>query len=280
MKVIRDIVEMQRRAEQERLSERRISFVPTMGYLHEGHRALLREGRKKGDLLILSIFVNPIQFGPSEDFERYPRDWDRDCAIAKEEGVDLLFAPEASQMYLPLFQTTVHVEQVTQGLCGASRPGHFDGVATVVAKLFNIVKPHVALFGEKDYQQLATLRRMAQDLNFDTEIVGVSTVRESDGLAMSSRNVYLSFDERKVATALHRSLEEGLEQYRSGEREVSKLLHVIQKGIDKEPKIQVDYIEIRDAESLEPISMIERKAVAALAARVGKTRLIDNILIF
>ncbi|MBI4208893.1 MAG: pantoate--beta-alanine ligase [Deltaproteobacteria bacterium] len=280
MKVVRDIAIMQKGAEQIRREGKRIAFVPTMGYLHDGHRALLREGRKKGDLLILSIFVNPIQFGPSEDLERYPRDWDRDCAIAREEGIDLLFAPEASSMYPAHFQTTVHVEQVTQGLCGASRPGHFDGVSTVVAKLFNIVKPHVALFGEKDYQQLATLRRMVEDLNFDTEIVGVPTVRESDGLAMSSRNVYLSSDERKVATVLHRSLEEGLKQYRSGQREVPKLLHAIQKGICEEPKIQIDYLEIRDAESLEPISMIERKAVAAVAARIGKTRLIDNILIF
>ncbi len=279
MEIIREIPVMQHRTDRERLAGRRIAFVPTMGYLHEGHRALLREGRKRGDLLVLSLFVNPIQFGPSEDFERYPRDEDQDSSIAREEGVDLLFAPQPSEMYPARFQTTVHVECVTQGLCGASRPGHFDGVATVVAKLFNIVKPHVALFGEKDYQQLVTLQQMVRDLNFDLDIVAIPTVRESEGLARSSRNVYLSPDERKRAATLYRSLQRGLECYRSGEREVSQLLRVMEEEVRREPQIQMEYLEIRDAQSLEPVFIIERRAVATLAARIGKTRLIDNILI-
>lgn len=279
MKIIKGIVEMQGEAEERRKGGERIAFVPTMGSLHQGHRNLLKEGRRRGGLLVLSLFVNPTQFGPSEDFENYPRDWERDSKIAEEEGVDILFAPEASEMYPEGSQTTVHVDQVTKGLCGLSRPGHFDGVATVVAKLFNIVKPHVALFGEKDYQQLIMIRQMVRDLNFNIEIVAIPTAREEDGLAISSRNAYLTPDERRSALSLFRSLQKGFESFQKGNRQVGSLVGLIRRELSKEPKAEIDYIEIRDAETLEPISVIQRKAVAALAVRIGKTRLIDNILL-
>jgi len=254
----------------------RLAFVPTMGALHAGHLRLLEEGRRLGDRLVLSIFINPTQFGPSEDLAKYPSDLDGDLALAKKAGTDVAFVPEPADMYPPGYQTAIEVEQVSQGLCGASRPGHFSGVATVVAKLFHIVRPHVALFGEKDFQQLAVIRRMVLDLDMGIEIVGVPTVREPDGLAMSSRNRYLGPEDRRRATALVRALEVASAGLGAGERRVSSLVEVARAVLEKDVD-RIDYVEIRDAASLEPIETIgANPAVMAIAAFVGGTRLIDN----
>jgi len=244
MEVIKSPSEMQQRASAWRREGKVIAFVPTMGYFHEGHLSLMREGRERGDVLVVSIFVNPTQFGPGEDFDRYPRDMERDLRMAEEVGVDVIFAPTVEEMYPEGYQTYVEVEKVTKYLCGLSRPGHFRGVTTVVTKLFNIVKPHVALFGQKDYQQLITIERMVKDLNMDVEIVGMPTVREEDGLAASSRNVYLSPEERKAALSLYRSLRRAEELFSEGVRE-----------------------------------SIGERALVAVAAKVGTTRLIDNTLL-
>ena len=205
MDVITSVQQMKLFSARARATNKRIAFVPTMGFLHEGHLSLMREGKKRGDVLVVSVFVNPTQFGPSEDFERYPRDFARDSRMAEEVGVDVFFAPEPKEMYPPNHQSFIRVTDVTRGLCGKSRPTHFQGVATVVGMLFNIVRPHVALFGEKDFQQLVTIQQMVRDLHMDAEVVGMPIVRESDGLAMSSRNTYLNADERKAALSLHRS---------------------------------------------------------------------------
>ncbi len=217
MDVITSVHQMKRYSAQARAMNKRIAFVPTMGFLHEGHLSLMREGKNQGDILIVSIFVNPTQFGPSEDFERYPRDFARDSRMAERVGVDVLFAPEAREMYPPGHQSFIRVTEVTRGLCGKSRPTHFQGVATVVGMLFNIVRPHVALFGEKDFQQLVTIQQMVKDLHMDVEVVGMPIIREADGLAMSSRNTYLNPDERKAALSLHRSLERAREWISKGE---------------------------------------------------------------
>lgn len=279
MEIITSVAEMQERATAALAAGKTISFVPTMGYLHEGHATLLREGRKRGDLLVLSIFVNPTQFGVGEDFESYPRDLARDGETARENGVDIIFAPSASEMYPPGYQTYVNVETVSLPLCGASRPGHFRGVTTVVAKLFNIVKPTFALFGEKDYQQLVVIRRMVRDLNMDLEIIGVPTVREKDGLAMSSRNSYLSPEERKSALCLSRSLAAVCDLYRAGEVVVERLRAEVLRIIESEPPARIDYVEFRDGDSLEEVERADERTVLALAVRIGSTRLIDNTMI-
>jgi pantoate--beta-alanine ligase len=253
-----------------------IAFVPTMGALHTGHVSLLEEGRRRGQALVLSIFVNPTQFGPKEDLARYPRTLDRDLALAVGAGTDLAFVPSAAEVYPPGYQTFIEVREVSQGLCGERRPGHFVGVATVVAKLFLVVRPDVAIFGEKDFQQLAVVRRMTADLNLGVEIVGQPTVREPDGLAMSSRNVYLSPAERTRAAALYRGLRAAKEGLAGGERSAPVLIErateIIAPAVDR-----IDYLEIRDADTLAPVGAIERPAVVLVAAFVGNTRLIDNL---
>jgi len=279
MKIITSITEMQQAALALRREGRRIAFVPTMGFLHEGHASLLREGRTRGDVLVLSIFVNPIQFGPGEDLERYPRNLDGDCAIARACGVDIVFTPTAAEMYPAGFQTSIRVKELALPLCGASRPGHFDGVATVVAKLFNIVQPDVALFGRKDFQQLAIIRRMATDLSLPVEIVGMPIVREADGLAMSSRNAYLSADQRQSALCLYRAIRLVRERYAAGERQAARLIEAARDLIQAEPAAAIDYLELRDSASLETVSTVSDTTLMALAVKIGTTRLIDNTLL-
>lgn len=278
--VVRAPKDLQARALALRAAGRRIAFVPTMGALHAGHVALLEAARPRGDVLVLSIFVNPTQFGPKEDLSRYPRDLEGDLAKAQGAGVDLVFVPDAAAMYPPGWQTVVDVPELSKGLCGASRPGHFRGVATVVLKLFNLVQPHVALFGEKDYQQLQVIRRMVRDLDVPVTIVSVPIVREPDGLAMSSRNAYLSPEERQRALALSRALFGARAAYAQGERRAAALLDDARRVLDAEPGVRVDYLELRDADSLaETGPVLSAPAVLAVAAFVGTTRLIDNVVL-
>jgi len=279
MRVVEKIPEMQELADKLRAEGRTIGFVPTMGYLHEGHLALVRRAREENDVVVVSIFVNPTQFGPGEDFDRYPRDLRRDLGLCERERVDIVFHPSAEEMYPQPYRTYVIVEEITEPLEGRSRPGFFRGVATVVAKLFNIVKPHRAYFGEKDYQQLLVVRQMVRDLNFPIEIVPVPTVREPDGLAMSSRNTYLNPEERKAATALYRGLMAAKALFEKGERDARKLVEECRKVLDSEPLVRVDYVEVCDAEELTPIERVERPAFLAVAAFVGPARLIDGIVL-
>jgi len=267
---------MQEYAEKIRRRGKRISFVPTMGYFHEGHLSLMREAKKIADCLIVSIYVNPTQFGPKEDLSKYPRDFERDAQMAESIGVDVIFHPSDKEMYQENYQTYVDVEGVTKNLCGLSRPGHFRGVTTVCAKLFNIVKPHVAVFGKKDYQQYIAIKRMVDDLNMDLQIVGVPTVREKDGLAMSSRNIYLKEKERPSALSLIASLRLAQKLYEEGERNVSAIIKAAERTIKNAPYTQIDYIKICDANTLTDIDAIYDEAVMALAVKVAKTRLIDN----
>jgi pantoate--beta-alanine ligase len=254
-----------------------VGFVPTMGYLHEGHLALVKQARIENSAVIVSIYVNPTQFGPREDFGAYPRELNRDLESLQKEGVDIVFVPSDDEMYPPEFSSWVDVEKVTGRLEGASRPGHFRGVATVVAKLFNIVQPTRAYFGQKDAQQAAVIKRMVADLNLGMEIVVVSTVRESDGLAMSSRNVYLSPEERQAATILFRALSLARQLRQGGEKDAEKIRRQMTSLIKKEPLARIDYVSIADAETLEELNSVNRPALASLAVKVGKTRLIDNI---
>ena len=279
MKIINSIVHMQALAIAPEREGRRIAFVPTMGYLHEGHASLLREGRKRGDVLVLSIFVNPIQFGRNEDLDSYPRDMERDFQIAEACGVDIVFIPTAAEMYPEGFQTGVTVRDISLPLCGASRPGHFDGVATVVTKLFNIVRPDVALFGRKDYQQLAVIRRMTSDLNMPVEIVGMPIVREADGLAMSSRNAYLSPAERQSALCLSRAVRRARELFAAGERSVAVLVGETRAVIEEETAAAVDYVEFRDDSTLNGVEVADGSTLLALAVKIGQTRLIDNTVL-
>ena len=258
---------------------KKIAFVPTMGFLHEGHLQLIRQARTMGDVLIVSIFVNPIQFGPTEDFKQYPRDWDRDAQLCESGGTDVIFAPTAEEMYPEGFQTSVSTSGLSQNLCGISRPTHFQGVATVVAKLFNCTMPHVALFGEKDFQQLAVIKRMVRDLDFDIQIIGVPTVREADGLAMSSRNTYLSTQERRSALSLSRSLFKAQELFKSGERTARVLIDSARTIITREETAIIDYIKVCDIETLQDVDTISKPAVMALAVKIGKARLIDNVVL-
>ena len=276
MKIVSDIREMQQLAGHYRQQGKTIGFVPTMGYLHEGHLSLMRRARPQCDILVVSIFVNPTQFGPNEDFERYPRDFERDERLCREVGVDVVFYPTADAMYPRPYLTYVHVEKLSETMCGASRPGHFRGVTTVVTKLFNIVQPHIAVFGQKDYQQSLIIRQMVRDLNFDVQIDVAPIVREADGLAMSSRNKYLSPEERQQALVLYRSLTRAEELIREGERNVDTLLQAMQTVISEAPDARIDYIAIVDAETLEPLSTVRHNTVIALAVYIGTTRLIDN----
>jgi pantoate--beta-alanine ligase len=274
--VIRAPAEMTAWSESARARGERIAFVPTMGALHAGHVSLLEEGRRRGDKLALSIFVNPTQFGPSEDLARYPRDLPGDLAKAATAGTDVAYCPEPSSVYPPGYQTYVQVREAEQGLDGASRPGHFVGVATVVCKLFNVVRPHVALFGEKDFQQLAVVRRMTADLELGVEIVGMPIVREPDGLAMSSRNAYLSPEERQRALALSRGLIAARLRAENGERDAVALIATARALVEPAAD-RIDYVELRDAATLAPLPRLDREAVLLVAAFVGKTRLIDNL---
>jgi pantoate--beta-alanine ligase len=278
MEVIRTIKEMKEFSSRARRAGKTIAFVPTMGYFHDGHLSLMRGGRKQGDLLVVSLFVNPTQFGPNEDFKNYPRDFERDGKMAEEVGVDVLFVPEATEMYPPDHQTVARVEKVTQNLCGKSRPTHFQGVTTVVMMLFEIVMPHVAIFGEKDYQQLVTIQQMAKDLHMSVEVVGMPTVREADGLAMSSRNTYLLPEERKAALSLHRSLQKARELLQKGERNAAQIINEVRGILQSEPLVRIDYAQICDAYTLKDVGRIEGDVVVALAAYLGKTRLIDNLV--
>ena len=274
--VIRSPAEMAAWSDAARARGERIAFVPTMGALHGGHVSLLREGRRRGDQLALSIFVNPTQFGPKEDLSRYPRDLPGDLAKAASADTDVAYCPEPGDVYPPGFQTYVQVREVELGLDGGSRPGHFVGVATVVCKLFNVVRPHVALFGEKDFQQLAVVRRMVADLDLGVEILGMPIVREPDGLAMSSRNAYLSPDERRRALALSGGLMAARERALAGERDAAALVATARAALEGQVD-RVDYVELRDAATLAPVTRLEREGVLLVAAFVGKTRLIDNL---
>ena len=279
MRTVRTVAGMKAALAELRAQGRTIGFVPTMGYLHEGHLSLVRECRKSADVTVASIFVNPLQFGPREDFRRYPRDPERDGSALEKEGVDILFLPSDREMYPEGYRTSVEVAGLQERLCGRTRPGHFRGVATVVLKLFNIVRPDWAFFGQKDAQQVVVLRRMAEDLNMDVEIRAMPTVREPDGLAMSSRNSYLSAEERRAALVLFWSLGEARRMFENGERAASRLRECLLTSIASEPLAELDYAEVVDPDSLEPVERIEGEALVALAVYVGKTRLIDNTIL-
>jgi len=254
-----------------------VGFVPTMGYLHKGHLALVKQARIENSDVIVSIYVNPTQFGSGEDFGTYPRELNRDLELLREEGADIVFVPSDNEMYPPEFSTWVDVERVTERLEGASRPGHFRGVATVVAKLLNIVQPSRAYLGQKDAQQVVVIKRMVADLNLDMDIVVVPTVREEDGLAMSSRNIYLKPPERQAATILFKALSLARQSKRNGESDANKLRNQMTSLIKKEPLAQIGYVSIADIETLEELNLIDRPALASLAVLIGKTRLIDNM---
>ncbi|BCV20097.1 pantoate--beta-alanine ligase [Moorella sp. Hama-1] len=279
MELLETIEAVRRYVAAARRQGRSIGLVPTMGYLHEGHLSLARRAREQNDVVIMSIFVNPTQFGPQEDFARYPRDLERDRQLAAGAGVDAIFAPPVAEMYPDGYATYVQVEGLTEVLCGASRPGHFRGVTTVVSKLFNIVQPDRAYFGQKDYQQALVIKRMVRDLNFPLEIVTVPIVREVDGLAMSSRNKYLSPEQRRSALSLYRALNLGAEIIRSGERQAAAVRKAMEEELTAQPQTRIDYIAISDAGTLQPLDKIAGRVLLALAVWVGHTRLIDNLLL-
>jgi pantoate--beta-alanine ligase len=275
MDIFKTIGEMRDWSARQRKEGKKIAFVPTMGALHEGHISLMREGKHRADRLVVSIYVNPTQFGPGEDYSRYPKQTDTDIKIAGEAKTDAVFLPNDEIMYPSGYQTYVSVEELTGHLCGLSRPGHFKGVATVVLKLLNIVSPHVAIFGEKDYQQLAVIKRMVTDLNVPVDIVGMPIVREKDGLAASSRNRYLSASERKSALSIPRSLTKAEIMVRSGEKDLKKILGAVRETVETE-KVHIDYVKICDPETLEDLKTFRLPALLAIAAFVGPARLIDN----
>ena len=274
MKVLYEIAEMRK---WRRKASGSVGFVPTMGYLHEGHIELVRRARAKNKHVAVSIFINPTQFGPEEDYAAYPRDPERDQSLLKAEKVDVIFQPDADEIYPPQCSTWVDVENITEQLEGALRPGHFRGVATVVAKLFNIVEPTRVYFGQKDAQQLVVIRKMVSDLNMNIEVVAVPTVRELDGLAMSSRNVHLDPEERESAIILYKALITALKLWEKGERSAESIRREITSLIESEPKAIIDYVSVADAETLEELEDIDRSALVSLAVKIGKTRLIDNI---
>lgn len=277
MHVVKDISEARCAVMALRLAGRSVGLVPTMGALHEGHRSLMRVAAGRCDAVAVTIFVNPRQFGPAEDLAAYPRPIREDLAACEAEGVAIVFTPEVATMYPPGATTAVHVAGLTEGLCGAHRPGHFDGVATIVTKLFNILPADAAFFGEKDYQQLQVIRRFVADLNIPIEIVGCPTVREADGLALSSRNVYLSAEHRAQAPALHRAMQAAAARVAKGERDVAVLSAAMRAEILAAGPFSIDYVEIVDADSLAPLARVDRPARICLAVRIGGTRLIDNL---
>ena len=279
MRIIEHVAEMQRQADTWRAEGQRITLVPTMGFLHEGHLRLLRAAGAHGTKSVISIFVNPAQFAPNEDFDSYPRDLHRDIGLATAEGTDLAFVPMIDEMYPEGFQTYVNVTEVTRSLCGRSRPVFFRGVATVVSKLFHAVKPHAAVFGEKDYQQLVTIRRMVKDLNLDITIIGHPIVREEDGLAMSSRNAYLGVEERPAALLLNRSLRQAQKLVDAGERNAEVILKAVNDYITIGGGAMIDYATLCNPETIEDVERIDGPTLLALAVWVGKTRLIDNCVL-
>ncbi len=256
-----------------------VGLVPTMGYFHEGHRSLMRAARREHDFVVVTIFVNPLQFGAHEDLDEYPRDLAGDTAAAEAEGVDVLFTPSLAEMYPEPTHTTVHVTGLTDGMCGAARPTHFDGVTTVVAKLFASVGPCAAYFGRKDAQQVAVVRRMAADLNLPVDVVGCPLVREPDGVAMSSRNAYLTPDERRAATVLSRALRNGVDAVTAGERDPARVAALVRATVQTEPLVEPEYVEARRSDDLESVDRLDGQVLLAVAARVGDARLIDNVTI-
>lgn len=276
--VVKTVKEVREFVKDARRNGKTIGFVPTMGFLHEGHKSLIVRAAKENDVVVVSDFVNPTQFGPNEDFEAYPRDIDKDACLCEEAGADIIFNPEPDEMYSsPL--TTISVDKITKGLCGKTRPIHFNGVCTVVSKLFNIVTPDRAYFGEKDAQQLIVVKKMVKDLNFDIEIIGCPIIRESDGLAKSSRNTYLNAEERSAALCLSRSLKIGKEMIENGEKEAQAVKNAIISEIEKEPLAKIDYVEIVDLDNLESTNRTDVGILCAMAVYIGKTRLIDNFII-
>ena len=276
MKIVKTIDEVRAQVKEWRAQGLTVGLVPTMGYLHEGHASLIEASHRDNDRTVVSDFVNPIQFGPTEDLESYPRDLERDAKVVEEHGGDLIFNPEPSEMYHEGFTSFVDMKVLTQELCGLSRPIHFRGVCTVVSKLFNIVKPDRAYFGKKDAQQLAVIRHMVDDLNMDIEIVGCPIVREADGLAKSSRNTYLSDAERKAALVLSQAIFKGMDMVRSGEKDCAVILDAMKAHINTEPLAKIDYVKIVDCATMQQIQTLDRPALCAMAVYIGKTRLIDN----
>jgi pantoate--beta-alanine ligase len=279
MELINDPKLMQQKMSTLRGDGKQVVFVPTMGALHDGHLSLVSEGKAHGDTLVMSIYLNPTQFGPGEDLREYPAELEKDLELAKKSGVDILFCPTDTAIYPEGFQTYVETTEITKNLCGASRPEHFKGVTTVVLKLFNIIKPNVAIFGKKDYQQLKAVERLVRDLNLEIKIIGAPIVREEDGLAMSSRNVYLSGAERQAARSINRSLEEVKSAVKEGETELSKLISIVQKMIEKTNIGRVNYIKICHPETLAELQEFKTPALLAVAAHFGPTRLIDNCIL-
>jgi len=279
MEILHTVAAMHRFADRVHQSGRTIGFVPTMGFLHEGHVSLMHIARQHADALVVSIFVNPTQFGPGEDFDSYPRDFERDRCMVAAAGADCLYYPDAAEMYPAGYQTMVCVRDVTRNLCGLSRPTHFEGVATVVAKLFNAVKPQCAVFGQKDFQQLVVIRRMVQDLNMDIDIIGAPIVREPDGIAMSSRNKYLGPQERSAARCLSRTLDAVRARVQAGERSAQALVSLASGIISAEPLGRIDYIKVCDTQTLQDVECLERDAVMAVAVFFEKARLIDNTVL-
>lgn len=279
MQLITNVSTMRAVARATAAKGRRIGFVPTMGALHEGHLSLVWTAQQRADVIVVSIFVNPIQFGPHEDFDRYPRDLQADVALLEREGVDYVFAPSVEAIYPPGYATYVTVEGLADRLCGRSRPGHFRGVTTVVLKLFEIIRPHVACFGQKDAQQLVIIKKMVADLNLDVEIVACPIEREPDGLAMSSRNRYLQPHERQAATILYRSLQHARQMIEAGCREAPKIIEAMRQLIESEPLARIDYIEIVNAETLDPLNVLQGECLIALAVFIGPARLIDNLVV-
>ncbi|MEE1256062.1 MAG: pantoate--beta-alanine ligase [Lachnospiraceae bacterium] len=279
MKVVKTIAEVREQVKAWKAEGLRVGLVPTMGFLHEGHQSLIIKAVEENDRVVVSDFVNPTQFGPKEDLASYPRDIERDAKLCEEAGADLIFHPEPAEMYAPDYCTFVDMDGLTKGLCGKTRPTHFRGVCSVVAKLFNIVAPDSAYFGQKDAQQLAVIRRMVRDLNFDIRIVACPIIREEDGLAKSSRNTYLNAEERAAAVVLSRALNKGKALIESGEQSAAKVKDVIMEELCKEPLAKVDYVEVVDADSIEAIKELNGNVLVAIAVYIGKTRLIDNIMI-
>ena len=278
MKVVKTIKEVRDIVKSWRKEGLTVGLVPTMGYLHEGHKSLIEKSVSENDRTVVSVFVNPIQFGPTEDLASYPRDLKRDSELVESCNADIIFNPEVEEMYPGHFTTLVNTTEVTELLCGAKRPVHFGGVCTVVSKLFNIVCPDKAYFGQKDAQQLAVVKRFVKDLNFDIEIVGCPIIREEDGLAKSSRNTYLNSEERKAALILSKSLKLGLEAIKNGERKSSKVIEIITNNLNTEPLAKVDYVEVVDNENIQKCEEITGEVLVAIAVYIGKTRLIDNFI--
>ncbi|RUS67549.1 Pantothenate synthetase [Saezia sanguinis] len=272
------VAEVQNQVRQWKQDGLTVALVPTMGYLHEGHGSLIAQAAKENDRVVVSIFVNPMQFGPAEDLATYPRDLVRDQQVCSQYGAHLIFHPTVEEMYTPGFSSYVDVSGLTEGLCGSSRPGHFRGVCTVVNKLLHIVAPHKAYFGQKDAQQLAVIRRMVRDLNMDPDIVGCPIVREPDGLAKSSRNTYLSAQERAAALCLSQALDLGRNMAAHGERDAAAIIEAVGARIRQEPLAKIDYVHIVDLDTLKPVQQIDRPVLCALAVFIGKTRLIDNFI--